>query len=70
MKAKIRELFATNKLGLYPVAVQNGADEYHCPCCDSYVQIKGYAVGPEHIAALEHSPNCELYELYLSTREE
>jgi hypothetical protein len=67
LKAKLKKLFAANEIGLYPVQVDNGADEYHCPGCDAYKPIKGHAFGNEHITYLEHRPNCGLYELYQST---
>ena len=64
LKDEVRALFQSNILGLYPVAVTNGADEYHCPGCDSYTQIKGYAMGTEHVTMFEHGADCKLYALY------
>lgn len=66
LEDQLRELFNDASIGLVPRAVQNGADEYSCPCCGEYKRIKGYAIGNEHITDLSRRPGCKLYALYLT----
>ncbi|MBX9691384.1 MAG: hypothetical protein K2Z81_03300 [Cyanobacteria bacterium] len=58
------ELLREGKIGLHGRNNPNGADSYHCPCCLASIDIKGYAGLSEPLDALEHKPDCKLWQLF------